>query len=377
MDTLTHALSGALLSRLIRTRAPAVPALAGGPAAGAATGRFSAAWDHAPGHTVPWQAVVAGTVAAAFPDIDAVSQLVGEFTYLRHHRGITHSVLLAPLWAWLLAWLLAQCFARTRAQAGGWKGLYAHTLGGVLIHIAGDWITQFGTMLLAPLSDARFGLGAVFIIDLVFSGILIAGLLLAALQPRRRWPAAAGLAAASLWVVVAWVGKQEAEAAGHAHARAQGLAVQWIETMPRPASPFNWTVTVFDGRDYHIAHINTRRLEPLVVGPDDFFIRRFSAPYQPVAQALWARRERFGGVAAPDWVGAAWSHESLATFRWFAQVPALALALRRDNERCAVFHDLRFEFPGRSESPFRYAVCLGEGGRGRVLRVDGTQWRAL
>jgi len=84
------------------------------------------------------------------------------------------------LWAWSLAWIFARWFEATRGRAGGWKALYLLSLGAILIHIAGDWITQFGTMLLAPLSDARFGLGAVFIIDLAFSGILVAGLMLGA-----------------------------------------------------------------------------------------------------------------------------------------------------------------------------------------------------
>jgi inner membrane protein len=177
--------------------------------------------------------------------------------------------------------------------------------------------------------------------------------------------------------------------------------------MPRPASPFNWTVAVFDGRDYHLAHINTRREAPLVAGPQDFFVRRFSAPYQPVAQATWARVPRFGGEGTPVWVLDAWGHEAFATFRWFAQVPALieagsgaamggaaagsaasaqtpasaadpsVAANAAPGERCAVFRDLRFEFPGRDRSPFRYAVCLGDAGTARVFSVGENGWRPI
>lgn len=75
MDTLTHALSGALLGRLIaRPPDPARPA------------------------PKPWQMVVAGAAAATFPDLDFVLGYVSELTYLRGHRGVTHSVLLLPLW---------------------------------------------------------------------------------------------------------------------------------------------------------------------------------------------------------------------------------------------------------------------------------------
>lgn len=392
MDTLTHALSGALVARLICVRPAAMVPLSAWHAApaGVATagGRFAAAWDGGAGALRPWQAVVVGTVAAAFPDIDALAQLAGDMAYLRHHRGVTHSLLLAPLWAWLLALALQRAFAATRGQAGGWKPLWVVALAAIVLHIAGDWITQFGTMMLAPLSDARFGLGAMFIIDLAFSGALVAGLLLAALAPRRRWPAALGLAAASAWVVLAWVGKQEADAAGAAYARAQGIAAPVIESMPRPASPFNWTVTVFDGERYHLAHLNTRRQQPLVANEDDHFLRRFSAPYAPVRLAQWQQVPRFGGPGTPPWVRELWAQDALATFRWFAQTPALLQAGEQPaadggRERCAVFRDLRFEFPGRDEAPFRYGVCQRADGSapGRLVTPgagpDGRSYRPV
>ena len=47
---------------------------------------------------------------------------------------------------------------------------------GVGMHILGDLITSFGTMIYAPLSDARPALSATFIIDLWFTGIILAGL---------------------------------------------------------------------------------------------------------------------------------------------------------------------------------------------------------
>jgi inner membrane protein len=280
---------------------------------------------------------------------------------------------------------LSKCFALTRAQPGGWKSLYLVAAAGLAIHIAGDWITQFGTMLLQPLSNQRFGLGAMFIIDLSFTGFLLAGLLLASWFPRRRWPAALGLGAAVAWVGVAFGGQQEAMAVGERHAAAQGLAVQEIVVMPRPVSPFNWTVSVFDGRDYHVAHVNTRRTEPLDAQAGGWlpaFLREFSAPYQPERLAAWTVVPRFGDAAAPDWVVQAWGHEAFGFFRWFAQTPALLMAQAgRDAsgrvERCAWFRDLRFEFPGREAGPFRYGLCLPPaetpGAPARVFKLEDGQ----
>jgi inner membrane protein len=360
MDTLTHALSGALVARVIAARrAPAMPL----PPAGPAVGRLSAPWDGEPGAPAPWQCVIVGFVAGAFPDSDVVTQWFGAVAYLTHHRGLTHSVVMLPLWAGLVAWLMAWCFTVTRTQRSGWKSLYLVALGAIAVHIAGDWITQFGTMLLQPLSRERFGLGAMFIIDLVFSGLLLGALLLAALWPRRRWPAVLGLAAAAAWVGVAWVGQQEALAAGERHARSLGLTAPVVDVMPRPASPFNWTVSVFDGERYHLAHLNTRRTAPLTATADSNFVRRLSAPYQPEALATWQVVPRFGGADTPGWVVQAWQHEAFAFYRWFARTPALLKAhdgvdAQGRRERCAWFRDLRFEFPGREEAPFRFGVCL-------------------
>lgn len=370
MDTLTHALSGALVARLITARVgAAAPAVLPRESAG----RFADAWR--PGGVAPWQGVVVGLVAGAFPDVDVVAQLFGDVAYLTQHRGVTHSLPLMPLWAAGVAWLMAWCFAATRGQRVGWRPLWAFAAGGITVHIAGDWITQFGTMLLAPFSDRRFGLGAMFIIDLTFSGLLLAGLLLAALWPARRWPAALGLGAAVGWVMLATLGQQEAVDAGERWAQQRGIADPQVTVMPRPASPFNWTVTVFDGRDYFVAHVNTRRTEPLAAGPDANFVRRFSAPYLPVAQAAWTRVPRFGGPGTPAWVQDAWRHPDFAFYRWFAQTPALFEARSDAAGRCAWFRDLRFDFPGRGETPFLYALCLPASGDApaRVLRMQDGQ----
>ncbi|KPF45722.1 hypothetical protein IP87_07765 [beta proteobacterium AAP121] len=373
MDTLTHALSGALVARLIAARGPVPLAAAPGLQP---PGRFAAAWDGGAAAPLPWQGVVVGLVAGAFPDVDVVAQWFGDIAYLTQHRGVTHSVLLLPLWAFMLAWLMALAFRTTRGQPGGWKSLYVFAVAGLAIHIAGDWITQFGTMLLQPFSDRRFGLGSMFIIDLMFSGLLLAGLVLAAVFPRRRWPAALGLGAAAAWVGLATVGQHEALEVGERHARAQGMQTAEVTVMPRPASPFNWTVTVFDGQTYHLAHVNTRRTEALQLDADSHFIERFSAPYLPVQQAVWQQVPKFGGAAAPAWVADAWNAPAFGFFRWFAQTPAwLAGPPDLPGERCAWFRDLRFDFPGREEGPFRYGVCLpavGQGGAeaARIFRLE-------
>ncbi|MDT3669771.1 MAG: metal-dependent hydrolase [Aromatoleum sp.] len=341
MDTLTHALSGALVGCLL---APGHRAstLAAGKAA------------------VPpsWQMVVAGAVAAAFPDIDFVLGYVSDIAYLRGHRGVTHSLLLLPLWAMLLSWLAALAFTAATAAKSRWRAFYPVAVAALLTHIVGDLITQFGTMIFAPLSDWRFGWGTTFIIDLVLSGLLVAGLGASAIWRRSRIPAATALVLVAGWVGVGAVGRSEAIAFARSYAAANGIRPVTVDAAPRPASPFNWTAIVFDGERYHYAHINTRRTEVLTADADDNFIRRLSAPYRPLAQAEWQTRAKFGNGSMQDIAREVWSAHDFAFYRWFAMFPVLDhVDGDSDGKRCATFRDLRFELPGRDELPFRYGLC--------------------
>jgi inner membrane protein len=338
MDTLTHALSGALIARALaapdRSRI-SLPQRWFGPPLSAA------------------RAVTVGAAAATFPDIDFALSFVSDLAYLRGHRGITHSLLLWPVWSVMLGLLFARLFRRPAL----WKRASWIAASGLGIHILGDWITQFGTMLLAPLSDARFGLGATFIIDLVLTGILLAGLLGSLLARASRVPAVLALALLPAWVGVSLLGREEAVRFARQYADRHGIAARTIDAAPRPASPFNWTVVIFDGAQYRYAHVNTRRAEPLAAGPDDNFIRRFSAPYQPLDRAQWHTAMKFPEGPDQALARTAWTHPDFEFFRWFALFPAFERVERGADGECVWFKDLRFLTPGRDATPFRYGMC--------------------
>jgi inner membrane protein len=327
MDTLTHALSGALVARA--TAAP-----------------------NAPPRSVP-RRVAAGFFACAAPDLDFVVGYAGPMAYLLHHRGVTHSVILLPFWALALAWILSKVL---RAP-GGWRELYGVCAMALGAHIAGDVITSFGTIVLAPLSTWRAGIGTTFIIDLWFTGIIAAGLLASALFRKSRIPALVASAVLAGYVGFQYLQKEKALEFARQYATGKGLGGTRIEAHPRPVSPFNWTVFVSDERAHRFAHINLLRESMKTYREGDGFIARIDAPYRPLALAQWETRERYG--RSPVTVEA-WNSEPLAVFRWFAGQPAF------DGEagNCYFFTDLRFLTPGRGALPFRYGVCR-----------EGTGWR--
>lgn len=269
-------------------------------------------------------------------------------------------------------------WAATRHEPGGWKRFFLPVWVAIVVHIFGDLITQFGTMVLAPFSDRRFGWGTTFIIDLGLSGIIVAGLLASVLWRRSRIPAALASVAVVGWIGISALGQQEALAAARDHAVRDGIAAVAVDAIARPASPFNWTALVFDGEAYHVAQINTHRQQRLTASADDNFLRRFSAPYLPLAEAEWRVVPRFGADPAQRaFAMAAFERPEFAFFRWFAQYPFLASVSEEGGERCAWFLDLRFETPGR-ETPFRYGLCQAAGAASwQLYRADGGGRRAL
>ena len=202
MDTLTHALSGALLAR---ATAPAP-----GPA------------------VIPLRRRIAlGAMAAAFPDIDVVVSLGSPLSYLHHHRGVTHSLVMLAVWTALLAWLCTRVWRNDANKGLGWRAYAGIIAWGIGAHIAGDWITSFGTMVFAPLSDWRAALSITFIIDLWFSGIILAGLLASWLWRKSRharWPAITSLAVLCGYVVFQFVQQQRAIEFGEQFVRQIGRA---------------------------------------------------------------------------------------------------------------------------------------------------------
>lgn len=342
MDTLTHALSGALLARATAgIEKPALP-----------LGRR----------------VAIGTLVAAFPDIDFVASWISPLSYLYHHRGITHSLLMLPLWTILLASIFALIWRR----GPGWKTYAPVVALSLLVHIAGDWITGFGTMIFAPLSDYRYGLGTTFIIDLWFSGIIVAGLVLSLLWRRSRGPAVAGLAVLAAYVVMQYALLQQAIDFVAQHARAAGVVNARVTAIPRPVSPFNWTVMVENGGTYHYAHVNLIRKSVLAPAVDAGLIERLDAAYRPLDQAVWESDVRFGNGSQGAAVRAVFEHPQFAFFRWFAAYPALHEVDGDTADLCVWFKDLRFLTPGRGTFPFIYGMCSAGSGPMRPYRLDGN-----
>lgn len=318
-----------------------------------------------------------GFWAAAFPDGDFVLRFIDPLTYLTTHRGVTHSVIMLPFWAVLLAlvfWLLY----RKRYPWQAFVGVCALAIG---IHIAGDVITSFGTMIFAPLSDWRAQIPAVFIIDPYLTCIIAAGLAASVYWKHTRLPALASVGVLTVYVALQALVNERAAAIGEAYIAAQRLEQARAHALPQPFSPFNRLVVIEQPETYHLSYVSLTRNEVRSPPPDAHLLRRVYDSYRPVDRLLWQRVPRYG--ESPDEAEVArplWDSEIFTRFRQFAMFPAVYRVDHAPERTCVWFNDLRFALVGRTV-PFRYGACrdlhearwklyqLGEDGGAEVLHA--------
>jgi inner membrane protein len=330
MDTLTHALSGALLALAT------APKLA---RQGALSRRAR---------------IVAGAAAAAFPDGDFVLRAVDTLTYLNLHQGVTHSLVLLPAWALALAGLFA---ALTRGRYR-WPAFYGIAAMGLAIHIGADLVTAYGTQLLAPVSATRYSWPLVFLIDPYFTAILAAGLTAGSLWPQRQSASVAFVVLAAYMGLTATL-QQHAANLGRDHAHAARLDGAVSHALPQPLSPFHWLVIVEHGEDYYETRVDLAGGHDTSVPATAGWLARLAAGYAPPAAAVWTHHPRFGTHPSERALArAAFAHEALAPFRRFARFLALDHVEAHGDDACVWFNDRRFSLPALPPS-FRYGLCRG------------------
>lgn len=351
MDTLTHGLSSVLLARATASRGARTP------------DRY---------HLSLRSRLAVGFLAGIFPDSDFVVRLIdGPISYLKYHRGVTHSILMLPLWAWLLS-LLFMLIWRGRYH---WKAFYAVSAMSLGIHIFGDVITSFGTMILAPFSHAKFSLPSTFIIDFWFSGIILVALLGAWVWRKQgREVALLGLATLSLYVGFQYYLGWQAREAGQQYVKQQGLEQARVHALPQPLSPFNWKVVIDQPDQYHVTYINLRRDDALPEPPPDAgLFARVNAIYLPLGRQTWQSLSRYGDGAAREMAQDVWQKDVLKDIREFMMFPALYRIDNREQGLCAWFEDHRFILGNARNVPFRFGACRLHDDRWQLYRLEGQQ----
>src|SRR5580693_5090550 len=160
MDTITHGIAGALISKAVFQGEDMLSAKPMNRA-----------------RIITWALML----GAIFPDSDILRDWFSsdQMLIVTWHRSITHSLVCMPFFALALA-ALTRWFARWRKwdapSFAALAGIYAV---GLLSHIFLDLVTTFGTMIWSPLQWSRPAWDLIFIIDFTLTALLLCPQILA------------------------------------------------------------------------------------------------------------------------------------------------------------------------------------------------------
>lgn len=339
MDPLTHALSAMLTARATQPR-------------GDKTGQLSLT-------ARSW----VGFFAGMFPDIDYITLAFGSTSYLNYHRGITHSLILMPLWAGLLAWL----FSLSSRGRYPWRAYYGVCLLSLAVHIFGDVITSYGAMVLAPFSDYKLAFSTTFIIDWYYSGIVVLGLLFSYLSKQhKRLFALISFSLLMAYVVAQSWWQRMAREAAYASAPPPILAQAKVYVLPQPISPLNWKIIVALPNRYYVRYLNLFRHKAKVSKASDNIFRRVDALYLPRREVQWERVLRFGVGPVRAIAQRIWQEPAMVDIRHFMVLPAVQRIDQLPQGNCVWFADQRFVLRG-VRSPFMFGGCESRDGKQRKI----------
>jgi inner membrane protein len=239
-------------------------------------------------------ATLAAVLAAEAADLDVLWSFAGPVEELKHHRGITHTFIAAPVVAavvvgavWLFdRWVRARRRRRMAAaplqkpdpgapqprmpQAVHWGWLYITALIAALSHLLLDWTNNYGLRPFFPFNPRWYAGSFVFIAEPVLWALLglalvmpwLLGLTDGEIGARRKPFRGRGWAIFALsGMVVVW-GVRWAE---HAHAlelleqtQVATAQVMRMAAEPYPVNPFRWHAILETAHYYQTAEVNSR-----------------------------------------------------------------------------------------------------------------------
>jgi inner membrane protein len=331
-------------------------------------------------------ATLTAVLAAEAADVDVLWGLAGPVEELKHHRGITHSLIAVPVVAaaavgmvWLYdRWRQKRTSRKAKTPSQNakappgvrWGWIYLAALIAALSHLMLDWTNNYGLRPFYPFNPRWYAGSFVFIAEPVLWALLgsalvmpwLLGLADSEIGAKKKKFRGRGWAIFALTGMVLLWGWRWAEQ-GRARALADNtmIAAAPVKRMalePYPVNVFRWHAILETAEYYQTAEINTLSGE-IVSDP------RRDVLYKPAATAATeaAKRTRLGQVYM-DW--GTW-----AVVRDVGQEAAPGMKppqLPRNHAWTTVeFYDLRFaySFLGTGSPSMRYPLS------GWVYIVDG------
>ncbi len=287
------------------------------------------------GRDATWAAVAATIV----PDLDIfISPLLSltgaetnGFSMISGHRGITHSLLMVPVMSLAVGglWWWFRRKVRPEAKDVSFWLLFFCVFSAMLTHPLLDWCTTYGTQLFLPLTEHRYAIDTVPIVDIIYTPILILTLLVCFII--RRVKADSGRAT----LIIGWIGFGLSVGyltAGYGLGRlalAEGKAAMAksfpcrgeceYKAYPQLGTNFVWRVT--------------RRC------PEGWAAAKVNVLFDSSSELIKMRQEK---IVDNEWVRRAREFPEVKLFEWFTMGQMRANYWRVNHQQVVEFFDMRY-----------------------------------
>jgi hypothetical protein len=223
-------------------------------------------------------------------------------------------------------------------------------------------------MILSPFFEHRFSWDLVFVIDFVFSGIILLPLMVSLFwKDKSQWICRGSLIGLTLYILFCWVQHHRAIELTKVFAKNLDEEVIQVASLPQPISPLRWA-------NYVVTE------DKVYQGFVDFFLKE---PPQPLSRQAESRSnlssllEKLRNLYQPPgkvhcqsyqklqdspWVKKALTTEGVKFYYWFAQFPVVKSVNSKNGRHRVEFMDIRFLIPG-IRLPFVYYVEFDDSGK--------------
>lgn len=255
-------------------------------------------------------ATLAMTLAAEAPDLDIVWGFRGPVAGLQHHRGITHTLIAAPVMALVMTgfcWLVHRLRRKEPVIAPRWFLIWLYALLADLSHLLLDFTNSYGLRPFFPFNGHWYAWSIEFIFDPVMFCLLVGALVVpwilgladSEIGAKKKPFRGRGWAIAALSLIVVWWGVRNAE---HAHALEllQGGSLTRepllrVAAEPNMIDPFRWHGLMETQDSYQTAEVRTVGDQVTTDDSTDVIYK------PPVTAAVAAAKQSYLGRVYLDW----------------------------------------------------------------------------
>ena len=195
------------------------------------------------------KAILWGAVAGTIPDLDVIfGAFMDPVQRLVFHRGFSHSILFAVLFAPLLGYIISKIH---RKESVGWKDWTLLSFWSIFTHPLLDSFTTYGTQLFYPFSNYPVAFNTIFVIDpfytVPFLMCIIAVMFFKRASRKRRIINWVGIALSSAYLALTVANKLYVDSVVTASLERQAIAYDKFMTTPAPLNNILWRVVAVGG----------------------------------------------------------------------------------------------------------------------------------